>query len=301
MRYTGELAALGSALCWTASALSIRAAGRHLGVLYITSFRTLLAIPLLALMLSILSGSPIPAPVAPWSLFLIVLSGWCGLVGGDLCLFRAYILIGPRQAMAVATIFPVITALIGVTLLGEHYSPLQWTGVFIAVSGVALAISEGEKTGNLRDGVMRERKTQGILFALGGAIGQSFSLVLAKKGMVGIDTLVAAEVRAVAAATAFLLIFSICGLWPKAKLAFRHRRSMAMIVISSVVGTCLGTALSLASVRLTKTGTAATLISLVPLFLIPPAILFEKEKLSYRAVVGAVATFAGISLLLSAS
>ncbi|HFE62916.1 MAG TPA: EamA family transporter, partial [Caldithrix sp.] len=54
---------------------------------------------------------------------------------------------------------------------------------------------------------------------------------------------------------------------------------------------------SLISVKYTDTGVAATLMSIVPVLMIPLVIFLEKEKPTWRAVLGAVIAVAGVALI----
>ena len=54
---------------------------------------------------------------------------------------------------------------------------------------------------------------------------------------------------------------------------------------------------SLLAVQHTEAGVAATIMSIVPILLIPPAVLFFKEKITIREVIGSLVAVAGVALL----
>ena len=59
--------------------------------------------------------------------------------------------------------------------------------------------------------------------------------------------------------------------------------------------------LSLVAIRYADVSIASTLNSTEPLFVLPLAAFFLKERISFRAVLGSVATVAGIALLVMKS
>ena len=71
---------------------------------------------------------------------------------------------------------------------------------------------------------------------------------------------------------------------------------MIPIVIGSIFGPFAGVALSLYAVQHTDTGIAATLMALVPIFIIVPSAIMFKEKITARQVIGAVISIAGATV-----
>jgi drug/metabolite transporter (DMT)-like permease len=69
------------------------------------------------------------------------------------------------------------------------------------------------------------------------------------------------------------------------------------INLGAFFGPFLGVSLSLAAIQYTETGVASTIMSIVPVLIIPPAVLIFKEKVSLRAVLGAALAVAGVALL----
>ena len=116
---TGELAALGTALCWTITVISFEAAGKRVGALSVNIIRLFAGLLFLALYSMITRGVPLPLDATGHQWFWLGLSGVTGFVIGDLFLFRAFILIGGRITMVIYALVPPVTALAGWLLLGE--------------------------------------------------------------------------------------------------------------------------------------------------------------------------------------
>ena len=90
---------------------------------------------------------------------------------------------------------------------------------------------------------------------------------------------------------------SFIGWWPKVFAAIKDRGAMKGTALGAFFGPFLGVSFSLIAVKYTETGVAATLMALAPVFIIPPAILIQKERVSTRAVLGAIVAVTGSALL----
>jgi drug/metabolite transporter (DMT)-like permease len=69
---------------------------------------------------------------------------------------------------------------------------------------------------------------------------------------------------------------------------------MKRITLGAIFGPFLGVSLSLLAVQQTKAGIAATIMAIVPVLIIPPAVLFFKEKVNWKEIIGAVIAVAGV-------
>ncbi len=72
---------------------------------------------------------------------------------------------------------------------------------------------------------------------------------------------------------------------------------MTSLAMGSVFGPFLGVSFSLLAIQHTNTGIAATIMAIVPVLIIPPAVLFFKEKVNTREIIGAFIAIAGVALL----
>ena len=117
--YTGELAALATAVFWTITAMAFEVASRNIGSLAVNMIRLVLAFIFLSAFNLIARGLifPVDASVHAW--VWLSVSGLIGFVFGDYFLFRAFAIISARIAMLIMTLVPPITAVIGWAILGE--------------------------------------------------------------------------------------------------------------------------------------------------------------------------------------
>jgi drug/metabolite transporter (DMT)-like permease len=302
---TGEIAALAAAGCWTASALAFTAAAHRLGSLVLNLIRLGLALGFFILADWIVRGLPLPTDASGHNWFWLTLSGLVGFTFGDLCLFRAYVLIGPRRSMLVLAVVPMMAALVSWIVLGEGLSVLSFIGMVLTVAGVAWVIAEHR---GAESGAGQPVSATGILLALGAAAGQAVGLVLSKIGMEGdgavgaagqggYSELAATEIRAMAGLAGFVFLFFVLRAWPKFAVGVRSRVGLAYATVGAWFGPFVGVWLSLVAVNHTKIGIASTIMAIVPILIIPFVILIYRERVSVRAVLGAMVAVAGVALL----
>lgn len=291
----GELAALATAVCWTTSALFFTAAARRLGSLILNPIRLVLALGFSAVYTVVVRGLPLPTDAAAHQWFWLGLSGLVGFFLGDLCLFRALVLLGPRLTMLVMSLWPAIAAVLSWVLLGEGMTGLGVAGMVLTLAGVAWVVAERRPAA--LDGQPHRVPWTGVALALGAAAGQAGGLVLGKMGMAGYDPFAAAQIRMIAAIAAFLLLILALGAWPRFEAARRHPSSVGLAAAGAMVGPFLGVSLSLLAIRTAPVGVAATIMSLVPVLIIPFAAVIYKDRVGWRAVLGAAVAVAGIALL----
>ena len=145
MPYAGELAALATAGCWVATALAFEAAGRRIGSLTVNIVRLVMAVGLLALAGWAMRGLPFPTDASAHAWLWLSVSGLVGFTFGDLCIFRAFVVLGSRLSTLMMSLAPPITALIGWLVLGETLGALDLTAMAMIVGGIAWAVLDREK------------------------------------------------------------------------------------------------------------------------------------------------------------
>lgn len=297
MRYFGELVSLLTAVCWTITSLSFESAGKKVGSLAVNLIRLIFAFVFYTIYLYITRGMLLPFDAGLERWLWLSLSGLIGFVIGDLFLFQSYVVVGARISMLVMSLTPPITALISWLMLGEVLSLMNWVGMAVTISGIALVILKREKNGNGKFNKIRAAySVTGILLAFGGALGQATGLVLSKKGMGDYDAFASSQIRVITGLVGFTLIFFITNRWPLFFNAFKHKAAMKRISLGSVFGPFLGVSFSLLAIQHTQAAIAATIMAIVPVLIIPAAVFIFKEKINWKEIIGAVITVGGVML-----
>jgi drug/metabolite transporter (DMT)-like permease len=290
---SGELAALGTATCWTVSSLAFESAARRIGSLSLNLARVILAFVWLTVLALVTRGLPFPtdATSAQWG--WLAASGLVGVVLGDLCTFRAYVDIGARRTMVLSTSVPIFTAALAWIALGEQPSLAELAGMVVIVAGVMLAVSErGQSTGEIEP----RASVRGIILGIGGSLGQAGGLLLSKQGMAGYDAVPATQIRMIVGIAGFAVVLAATGWLGRFGAAVRDRRAMGAAAFGALLGPCIGIALSLYAVSHAKAGVAASLMSLSPILVIP-LVLARGERVGWAGFLGAVLAVGGVALL----
>ncbi len=294
MPYQGEIAALATASCWVVTIMAFESAGRRIGSLAVNLIRLVLALGFLAVFNGLTRGLPLPTDADGHAWLWLTLSGLVGFTFGDLALFRAFVLIGGRKSTLLMALVPPFTALIGWAMMGERLSGVDALGMGLTLVGVVLAVRE---RGNGDATLAPADAARGIVFGLCGALGQAGGLVLSKYGMRDYSPFAATQIRIIAGIVGFSLLFLFIGWWPKVFAALKNRPAMKRVGLGAFFGPFLGVSLSLMAVQYTKTGVAATLMAITPVLILAPTAIVYKQKITMRALLGAVLAVAGVTVL----
>ncbi len=301
MNYLGVIAAFGTVFGWAACIVFFTSASKRIGVLYQNFYRVLTAAVVLLILHTIIFGAPFPAITAR-QLVLMSISGFAALVIADTCLYEACIEIGPRIGSLLFSLYPLVTALLAWIILGERLGVFAWLGIIVTLAGVWWVISEASSNKACQEGAARPaRLLRGVVLGLLSAVGQALGFIIAKPVMVGeggLDPFSANLVRMIAATLGFAFIIIVRGQTKKAISVPNLGKTMIFIIAGVILGNVLGSWLSLLSVKLIPAGIATTIMAMTPIVILPIVILAYKEKVTWKAALGAIVAVAGVALLL---
>lgn len=309
MNPVGIAAGLATAALWTITAVCFEAAARRIGSFAVNLLRLLIAAVFFVGLSLSRTGQlgPIGLSGAAWR--DLSLSGFIGFAVADLMLFRACVLIGARLAMLIYASVPTMTGIAAFAFLGERVSVAGMSGMAITTAGICLAIigKRGPSTGE------RAVTGAGILLAFGASAGQAAGLLLGKHGAGNMDAFSATEIRVLAGLAGFIFIAGLAGQLPQlasvirtaaglhrpmeAGLVTTARAALLVLTLGSVLGPFLGVSLGLLSTQLLAAGIASTLMSLVPVLLIPVSALAFHERVTATEVIGTLVALVGVALL----
>jgi len=286
--HIGEIAGLGVSVCWTMSALFFEKAGHKISSLSVNFIRLFFAIGFLGITTFFTRGIFFPTDATGYQWFWLGLSGFIGFFLGDLVLFKSYSIIGSRTAALMMSLAPMLTAVIGWVFLKETLELKDIAAIVISVSGIMIAISSR--------GMKLNYPVKGILLAFGGAVGQAVGLILSKKGIGHYDPVAATQIRAMFGLVSFAILITALRRWGKLRTDIKHTSALRSVTVGAIFGPFLGVALALFAIQQTNTGIAATLMALVPIFIIVPSAIMFKEKIRPQQVIGAIISIAGATL-----
>jgi drug/metabolite transporter (DMT)-like permease len=291
--HLGEFAALLTAFFWTITSLSFESASNKIGSVAVNILRLLIGFIFLSVFTLIRRGLILPIDASFENWIWLTLSGLVGFVFGDLFLFKSYTMIGSRFSMLIMTLVPPITAFFSFIILGERLTLFHYLGMTLTFTGIAMAIfsrnGKGEK-------LSLKLAPKGILYAFGGAVGQALGLVLSKFGLKDYDPFAATQIRIIAGIVGYTVLVTVLFRWGNVVRATRNKDGMLLTTLGAFFGPFLGVSFSLVAVKYTEAGIASTIMALVPVFIIVPAVLFFNERVTLPEMLGAIVSVAGVAL-----
>jgi drug/metabolite transporter (DMT)-like permease len=133
-----------------------------------------------------------------------------------------------------------------------------------------------------------------------GAAGQAGGLVFAKLAFDqgDINGFVATFVRIFSSVIIFLPVLLIFRKYDNPFKTYKNNiKAFASTLGGTVFGPYLGITFSMIAIANTNVGIAATLMSTMPVLMLPLVKYIYKDKLGWRAIVGAFITVAGVAIL----
>ena len=290
--FTGELAALGAAFFWATASVLFRRIGGQIPPMVLNFLKGVVALSLLIPTVAL--GGEILAPVHPMGLSLLLLSGMVGIGLGDTAFFASLNRLGERRTvLIVETLAPPLAVIMAWIALHEILPPLGFAGIAMTAAGVGWVIAE--RTCGFEAG--RRQLRTGIHLGLTAALFQALGAVLSRGALVNFDIspLRSTLIRLIGGTLVLLLWIPLRGqsFFPR---GLRSGRVWGPVVAATFLGTYLGLLLQQVAFKFTSAGIAQTLLGTSALFVLP-FVFFMGEKITSRALMGAVLAVCGVSLL----
>ena len=309
--YKGEIISLIVACSWTTTAMFAEVASRRMGSIVLNVVRMSLSILFLALSLWYFLGTPFPIYANGEAWFWLSLSGFVGYVFGDFCLFNSYIIIGSRFGQLFMTLAPPAAAIFGWILLGEQMTWLSLLGMMIVMFGIGMSVlSRGSDSAGKKK-VQFKLPLKGIFFGIGAGMGQGIGLVLSKIGLLSYNDTIAASglqyadmivpfaatyIRAITGLVGFGLAMMFTKQVKNLNRSLHDGKAMLFTTLATITGPFIGVSLSLMATLYTSTGVAQTLMSITPILIIAPSIVFFQQKVTRLEILGAFISVIGVTL-----
>ena len=283
----GALAALGSGGAWALGSILFRGLADQTTALGLNLAKGMLGMVYLGVALAFVGLVPMNGR----ALFFLGLSGIIGIALGDTLFFMALVRLEPRRTVLLATVGQVLTVLLALGVLGERPTMLAWAGILTILAGVTWVMMERSSSGG-------PTSTSGIWLGVGAAAAMSIGIILAKLGLDNVPALQATAVRMAAGMGGLLIVGISRGSLVQWLQPLCTREHLVRLAWADVVIIGGGFYLSMLALELTDATLASVLCSTEPLFVLPLAAILLKEKLSTRAIAGALLAVGGVALIL---
>jgi DME family drug/metabolite transporter len=285
----GELCALGSGLLWAVNSMMLRTRS------HLVSPAAMNVIRCGSAALSFWLWLPFSDPLAgldqvtgdEW--LLLISSIVVGMVTGDTLYLTAIREIGLSRALALSSTYPLTTLLFEWLLLSRPASGGLALGCCLVALGVVLLSGRGKALES-----RPVRLKYGVVLSLAAAVLWGLSTVMLYPAIAHLTLVQANAVRMPLVA---LLVF---GLRLRSTAEFRRldRRTLLVVAGSGLIGMGISSLMYLAAIKLIGATKAVTLTSVSPVFGMILGVVFLKEQVSLRMLLGIAACMGGVWLVL---
>ena len=292
----GIIAALGSAASWAIGAFLFKKLGESLSPLAMTLIKGILSLIVLGAAVACTGVQSMDAS----AMGLLALSGLLGIALGDTLFFAALRLIQPHTLLVLGVLGQVLTVAMAVVFLGEFPGWATWLGVALILVGVAAVIESSIASEE------RAVRMRGIGWGLLFVVCMSTSTIFAKPALDRLPndlaTLLLATIVRMGTGTLGLLAFGLVtrslGSWI---VPFHDRRLFVSFFLAVCVITFGGFWLSLVALKYADVIIANALLSTEPVMALILGVICFKERFTWQAKWGTVATMAGVTSLIVGS
>lgn len=286
----GVLSALGSALAWTFLSLVARNLSPHFSAFSLNIIRSgvgsafLVPLALATGDIGTLRG----VSLAAWAYLMLSVVTAIGI--GDTAFFESTKTLGLARAMTISTGYPLIASVLALWLFGERITPTIAAGSVVTLGGLVLIVSERAPTNPAAPG----RGRSGLGLALVAALAWAVSATLMKVPLREVDPL---TVQAVRLPVTALALWATPWARGTARTLWTLRRTVGTRVLVLGALTAVSAVTFLAGLKFAGIAMGTVLSSTSPLFALPIGLLAFGERVTWRAVAGAVLSIAGIAFL----
>jgi drug/metabolite transporter (DMT)-like permease len=292
----GELVSLATALLWTFSSLAWTSAGKRVGALAVSFIRLIIAAAMMIAYGRIVRGLWLPTDADARTWLLMGASGFFGFFLCDICLFKSLLLLGPRLTLLLFSLSPPITAIISWLCINDELTLRHWLAMAVTLAGVVWVVME--QPGSDEPPLARGHWGRGVILGVFAAITAAIGTVFSKAGIGQYDAVAATLIRALIALPGYLVLITLWRRWPAMLAGARDLRAVGILTFGATVGPFIGVALNMVALRYAPSGIVATIIATMPVLVLPFSILLYHEKVSPRAVGGAIVAVAGVAMLM---
>ena len=289
----GELASLCAAVLWAISIAIYTHYAAGLSSRRLSLYKNVVSTTCALIALAIIRPA-LPTDGMVW--IMLILSGISGLAIGDTAFFVALPRLGAQASTAIQSLVPPFAGLIAFAFLHEKLTGIQWLGIGLTVAAVTGVMYFHNSRPDARTTIRRGGIAIGIVLAVVSALGQATGVVLSRQALQGIHVLLGMVIRM---APAIVLLGAAAFGIPTqpGRERFASTKHMVAITFACFIGAFVGLLLATVGVKYTKAGIATALSSTFPIWTIPIAAIFLKERVRWTAAACTMLAVGGIVLM----
>ncbi len=290
----GQLLAIIMAIAAAENSLIYSYLGKKVTPKATVHVRLWIAVPLIIILAFITEGNFfISTSLKTW---IILLSS--GIIGYFICdslAFWAFANIGPREAMVIMTLNPIINSVLSYFLFTEILTALQIIAILVTISGIIILLLNQDKE---TDTIKKKHQAKGILFAFLAAILQAVSALLAKSALSTLEPISTNAIRMIGGFIASVLFaLFIRKEFKQDFLLYKNKRYFALLVLAAVSGPIIGMSLFLKSFTLAPIGIVTAISQVSPIFILIFELIFLKKSIKSLEILGTIISVIGVALM----
>jgi drug/metabolite transporter (DMT)-like permease len=223
-------------------------------------------------------------------------SGIMGQAVGDTLYISALGFLGVSRTFPITnSVYPFVTFLLAIVLLGED---VTWTlpiGGALIVAGITWIVLEQRRAD--AEASVNVELVRGVVLAVAAATAWATATVWLRGQQGDLDAIGAACIRIPAASAAVIVTIALTSRGDRPLRALTPR-SLAVVALAGVIGTGIGSVLFIYAVADIGAARTAFITTSAPVFALPMGVVFLAESITTRVLLGTVLTIAGIWLVL---
>ncbi len=298
---SGEAGALLAAALWSVSVTILTVQTRRIGAISVNAVRSLSAALFVLLLIPFAGGLSDLRGISASSAVAVVGSGVLAMGLGDSLYFASLPLLGVSRAVPISNgLYPLLALLLAAVWLDENVTWLILLGTGLVIVGVSLLVGEsspavaGDGNGSHGGpaGAPAGQWRRGLFLLILACVVWAISTAWLKAGMGDLDVLAVGIIRIVINALILLPVAGLVG--GRREIAGNGMRNTAALAAAGVLGIGIGSLFYVFAVQEAGAGRTAVLTSTQPLFALPLAVLFLREKITPKVVLGTALCILGI-------
>ncbi len=288
--------ALLTSLAWAVSSIVLKFLTDKIDPLSINTIRMWTGSVILLTLVLVTGRTGAFAGIAPQPLMYVIASGILAMAIGDTIYIRSLAMLDASVAFPISQCaFVVMAGTASILWLDEPYTWLTVAGAILVMGGIYLIASDqgGKTTPSHRKSASRT----GVIVTLLASVIWTAATITLKIGSRGIDPIVVAAIRI--SVSAVVLTALATAKRNKGALQLRKygSRSLLLMATAGILTYGIAAVGYVSALQMIGAGKTVLLTTSAPLFALPFSILLLKERPTRAAIVGIIASVAGVCLV----
>ncbi|MBL4661266.1 MAG: DMT family transporter [Alcanivoracaceae bacterium] len=287
----GEFLSLLCALLWAFAVIFYKRAGDHFNAYEMNLFKSAFVLLLMIPTVLLTDGLTIPA-MSHYQFWIIMLSGFFGIMLADLFYLRALQLIGASLTGITGSLYSPFVVALSLLFLGEYLQFWQYVGMILVLSGVVLV-------GYRRKALAIEHPPiRGFVYATLAVFFTALGIVIIKPVSSELPFFWIILIRSFGGFITMIMY----GLILKKSLSIMHvirAKGGHWLILGAFIGQYLSMMVWIAGYKYTSASIASILNETASIFILILSWLMLGEYLTKRKILGVIITISGVLLVLS--